>query len=31
MTIALLLRNTLEAACRVHHAKTRGERRRGGS
>jgi methylenetetrahydrofolate dehydrogenase (NADP+)/methenyltetrahydrofolate cyclohydrolase len=30
MTIAMLLRNTLEAACRVHHAKTRGERRRAG-
>lgn len=30
MTIAMLLSNTLEAACRFHHAKTRGERRRGG-
>jgi methylenetetrahydrofolate dehydrogenase (NADP+)/methenyltetrahydrofolate cyclohydrolase len=28
MTIAMLLRNTVEAAMRVHHAKTRGERRR---
>ncbi|HEU4557821.1 MAG TPA: bifunctional 5,10-methylenetetrahydrofolate dehydrogenase/5,10-methenyltetrahydrofolate cyclohydrolase [Longimicrobium sp.] len=28
MTIALLLRNTVEAAMRTHHAKTKGERRR---
>ena len=28
MTIALLLRNTVEAAMRAHHARTRGERRR---
>ncbi len=28
MTIALLLRNTVEAAMRVHHARTKGERRR---
>jgi len=30
MTIAMLLRNTIEAAMRAHHAKTRGERRRAG-
>jgi methylenetetrahydrofolate dehydrogenase (NADP+)/methenyltetrahydrofolate cyclohydrolase len=30
MTIAMLLRNTIEAARRVHHARTRGERRRSG-
>lgn len=30
MTIAMLLRNTVEAAMRVHHAKTKGERRRAG-
>jgi methylenetetrahydrofolate dehydrogenase (NADP+)/methenyltetrahydrofolate cyclohydrolase len=28
MTIALLLRNTVEAAMRAHHARTKGERRR---
>jgi methylenetetrahydrofolate dehydrogenase (NADP+)/methenyltetrahydrofolate cyclohydrolase len=31
MTIAMLLRNTIEAARRFHHAKTRGERRRAGA
>ncbi|HYH83034.1 MAG TPA: bifunctional 5,10-methylenetetrahydrofolate dehydrogenase/5,10-methenyltetrahydrofolate cyclohydrolase [Longimicrobium sp.] len=31
MTIAMLLRNTIEAARRFHHAKTRGERRRSGA
>ena len=30
MTIAMLLRNTIEAARRFHHARTRGERRRTG-
>ena len=30
MTIALLLRNTVEAAMRTHHARTKGERRRAG-
>ncbi|HET7462779.1 MAG TPA: bifunctional 5,10-methylenetetrahydrofolate dehydrogenase/5,10-methenyltetrahydrofolate cyclohydrolase [Longimicrobium sp.] len=30
MTIAMLLRNTVEAAMRVHHARTKGERRRAG-
>ena len=29
MTIAMLLRNTLEATRRFHHAKVKGERRRG--
>jgi len=30
MTIAMLLRNTVEAAMRAHHGRTKGERRRAG-